>query len=167
MPDLKSLSREAIPEAHEKARHYRLLNEPWQAESICRDILRADPDDQEVLYTLILSITDQFDRYEATSHSQALELASKLTDGYQAEYCRGLIFERRGIAAYRRQTAGIGYIAHSHFQRAMKHFENAEQIQPRNNNDAILRWNACVRFINQHKLQPSPDEQWVEPFLDV
>ena len=30
----------AIPEALEKAHRYRLLNEPWQAESICHDVLQ-------------------------------------------------------------------------------------------------------------------------------
>lgn len=165
MLEFKPLPLESIPEALEKARHYRLLNEPWQAESICRDILRADPDNQEVIYTLILSMTDQFDR-GSTSFSQALELTSKLTERYQSEYCRGLIFERRAIATYKRQTPGNGFIAYSHFEQAMKHFENAEQVQPRNNNDAILRWNACVRFVKQYKLRPSPEE-WVEPLLDV
>src|SRR5258708_4803275 len=47
MYDLKPLSREAIPAALEKAHRYRLLNEPLEAESICRDILAADPGHQE------------------------------------------------------------------------------------------------------------------------
>lgn len=167
MPDLKPLSKEAIPEALEKARHYRLLNEPWQAESICRDILLSDSENQVVIYTLILAITDQFDGYVKTAASQALELADRLKDPYEAEYCRGLIYERRAIAAYRRQKAGSGNIAHSFFERAMKHYEQAEKLQSGVNRDAILRWNACVRFIQQHKLKPSPKEKWVEPFLDV
>ena len=37
MFDLKPLSKDAIPAALSKAERYRLLNEPWQAESICRD----------------------------------------------------------------------------------------------------------------------------------
>jgi hypothetical protein len=47
MYELKPLSREAIPAALEKAYRYRLLNEPLEAESICRDILEADPENQE------------------------------------------------------------------------------------------------------------------------
>ena len=46
MSDLKALSREAIPAALEKAERYRLLNEPGEAESICLDILQADPENQ-------------------------------------------------------------------------------------------------------------------------
>ncbi len=39
MFELKPLSPQAIPAALEKAKHYRLLNEPGAAESICLDIL--------------------------------------------------------------------------------------------------------------------------------
>ena len=46
MFELKPLSREAFPAALEKAERYRLLNEPLEAESICRDILAVDPDNQ-------------------------------------------------------------------------------------------------------------------------
>jgi hypothetical protein len=38
MSELKSLSKEAIPAALEKAMRYRLLNEPAEAESICLDV---------------------------------------------------------------------------------------------------------------------------------
>ncbi|MEX0680791.1 MAG: hypothetical protein WD097_05370 [Balneolales bacterium] len=166
MPELKPLSNDAIPEAHEKAKHYRLLNAPWQAESICRDILNADPDNQAVIYTLILAITDQFESYGRTSPAFAEELTSKLNDPYEAEYCRGLIFERLAIATYRRQTPGCGYHAYSHFQRAMGHYQKAEQFQSGTNRESILRWNACVRFIQQHKLESQPEEIGGEPLLD-
>jgi hypothetical protein len=57
---LKKLSKDAIPRAQERAERYRLLNEPVQAESICLDILEVNPQDQLVLVTLLLAITDQF-----------------------------------------------------------------------------------------------------------
>ena len=44
MFELKRLSEEAIPAALEKALRYRLLNEPAEAESICHDVLRIDPE---------------------------------------------------------------------------------------------------------------------------
>ncbi len=55
---LKSISREGIPEALAKAERYRLLKEPGEAESICRDVLTADPDTQAALRMLGLAITD-------------------------------------------------------------------------------------------------------------
>ena len=60
MLELKRLSADAVPSARKRALHYRLLNQPVLAESICRDILAIDPDDQEALVTLCLSICDQF-----------------------------------------------------------------------------------------------------------
>ena len=36
---LKPISKEAIPRAIQKAERYRLINQSWAAESICRDIL--------------------------------------------------------------------------------------------------------------------------------
>src|SRR5271167_44639 len=60
MFDLKPISPEAVPVALAKAERYRLLNEPWQAESICRDVLRIEPEHDLALTMLLLSLTDQF-----------------------------------------------------------------------------------------------------------
>jgi hypothetical protein len=57
---LKALSKEGIAAALQKAERYRLLNEPWQAESICRDILRADEQHEQALVMLVLAISDEF-----------------------------------------------------------------------------------------------------------
>ena len=65
---LKPISRAGINEAISKAELYRYLNEPGEAESICRDILALEPEHQTALRLLGLAITDQFtggmsDRY--------------------------------------------------------------------------------------------------------
>ena len=52
MPELKPISKEAIPSALAKAERYRLLNEPRLAESICRDVLRTDAGNQQGLVIL-------------------------------------------------------------------------------------------------------------------
>lgn len=167
MPDLKLISKDAIPAALEKARHYRLLNQPWQAESICRDILSSDPDNQQVIYTLILAMTDQFEGKLKRNISKTLSIVNKLTDNYQVEYCTGLIYERQAKAALNRQTPRAGYIAYDNLIKAMKHYEEAEKLRPSNDDESILRWNACVRFLDQHNIKPSPDESDRQPFLDV
>ena len=56
---LKPISRDSVAGALAKAERYRLLNEPNEAESICRDILQVDPANQEALISLILALTDQ------------------------------------------------------------------------------------------------------------
>ncbi len=53
MFELKPLSAEAIPAALEKAERYRLLNEPAEAESICLDVLKTDPENQQAIITLV------------------------------------------------------------------------------------------------------------------
>ena len=58
MFQFKSLHHDAIPAALEKAHRYRLLNEPQQAESICEDVLRLQPENQDALATLILALTE-------------------------------------------------------------------------------------------------------------
>lgn len=167
MLELKPISKEGIPNALEKAMRYRLLNDPWQAESICRDILRTDPGNQSAVMTLILSITDQFEGEYRASLQQAMEMAGQIKDAYQAEYCRGLIYERQATAALKRSTPRSGYIAYEHLRKAMEHYEGAQKLMPTNVEDPILRWNACARMINRHNLKPAPEEKGVQPFLDV
>ena len=167
MPELKPISKDAIPQALDKAMRYRLLNQPWQAESICRDILRTTPNHQQAIYTLILAMTDQFESSYKTSLQKAKEVVSRLTDDYQKEYCLGLILERQAKAALKRSTPRAGFMAYEFLGKAMKHYENAEELREEGNEESILRWNSCARFIDHHKLKPAPDDQRNQPFLDV
>ena len=95
---LKPISKGAIPRALEKAERYRLLNDPEQAESICLDILAADPDNQRALVMLILSITDRFGRTDAPGLQRAREYVAGLHDPYQRLYYEGLVREREARA---------------------------------------------------------------------
>src|SRR3974390_297692 len=99
MYQLKPLSIAAIPAALSKAERYRLLNEPWQAESICRDILAVDQDNQEATVMLILALTDQFD--QGINVQGPLDLIPALNSAYQRAYYTGIIHERRAIAIWR------------------------------------------------------------------
>lgn len=167
MFELKPLSKEAVPQALEKAIRYRLLNDPWQAESICRDILQAEPDNQEAILTLILSITDQFEGKFRRGLSDAMEVVSRLEDAYERLYYKGLIYERQATAALKRGTPRSSYIAYEHIRKAMTCYQKAEQSHPDKNEESVLRWNACVRLITERKLEPAPEDQGIQPFLDV
>src|SRR5215212_11128757 len=98
MSDLKRLSKEAIPAALEKANRYRLLNEPGEAESICLDVLKADPENQEAIITLMLALTDRFTRGYGVSDTQAKELLSRIKIDYDRSYYTGIFAERRAKA---------------------------------------------------------------------
>jgi hypothetical protein len=106
--ELKPLSREAIPDALEKAMRYRLLNEPSQAESICLDILRIAPGNQEALTALLLARTDQFG--VGVSVSQAKELLEQLEGAYARAYYAGIIAERSARSRLRDGQPGAGSI---------------------------------------------------------
>lgn len=167
MLQLKPLSPDSIPKALTRAKHYRLLNEPKQAESICRDILTIDPDNQLATLILILAITDLFGTEKRFSTSEAKDLCDKLSSEYEQKYYRGIIEERLGKAALKRTSPRVRYIAYEHYRLAMEYYEEAEKISPQGNQDAVLRWNACIRGIQEFKLEPSPEDKGAQPFLDV
>ena len=167
MFELKPLSPNSIEMALEKAKHYRLLNEPWQAESIFRDILNVEPNNQAAILNLILAISDQFASHGISSVKEAKKLCTQLEGEYQQKYYLGLIEERSGKVAVTRKTPRARYIAYEYYRRAMNYYEEAEKIRPEGNEDSLLRWNACVRAIQEYKLEPSPDDRRLQQFLDV
>jgi hypothetical protein len=159
MYTLKTLSREAIPAALEKAHRYRLLNEALEAESICRDILEAEPGNQEATITLVLALTDQFAERPNPCLEQARQLLSQISDEYGRTYYAGIICERRAKAQLKRGGLHAGHIAHDWFKEAMVHFERAAEIRPPGNDGAILRWNTCARILMANpRLVPAAEE---------
>jgi len=146
VPPLKPLSRGGIDAALERAQRYRLLHEPSQAESICLDILDVDPENQEALVLLLLAITDAFSE-NTEGARRALALLPRLSGDYNRVYYEGLIHERRARAIVARGGPGSGYGAYAALTHAMKSFERAEALRAPGHDDAILRYNACVRLL--------------------
>lgn len=152
MFELKPIHKEAVPSALEKARHYRLLNEPGAAESICLDILQVEPDNQEALVTLVLAMSDRFARDYAIGDAQIQDYLSRISDEYERAYYTGIIYERRAKANLSKGSPGAESTAYEFFRQAMSWFEKAETVRPAGNDDAILRWNGCARIITRNKL---------------
>ena len=143
--DLKPISQAGIAEAISKVEVYRYLNEPGEAESICRDILAVDADNQAALRLLGLAITDQFDGSTSDRYAEAENVFRSLTNEYERIYHHGIVHERKAKAQLK-----AGRLAHTIlpiFEEAMRCFEDAEKIRPVNNDDAILRWNRCLRLL--------------------
>jgi len=161
---LKTLSREAVDRALAKAERYRLLNEPGEAESICRDALEVDPDNQEAVAMLLLALTDQF-YDDGSSIAGAWQAAGRLRGDYERAYYSGIIYERQAKAHMRHDTPGAGPKAYEWLRQAMAWYEKAEAVRPAGNDDALLRWNACARFImHDRHLVPMTEERG-EPLL--
>jgi tetratricopeptide (TPR) repeat protein len=164
--ELKPITREGIPAALQKAERYRLLNESSAAESICLDVLEIDPKNQHALAALLLSITDQFaSRHDVADEvSRARAVVPHLESEYERRYYCGIIAERRARARLDQGALGAADVAAQGFREAMAWYEKAEAIRPAGNDDAILRWNTCVRVLHRHAPQRPTTEY--EPALE-
>ena len=163
MYELKPLSKAGIPAALAKAERYRLLNEAAEAESICRDVLRLEPENQLALVMLLLALTDQFGRGLPAVVNHAEEVLARLQGEYERAYYAGIICERRAKAQLRQGGPGSGSYAYGSLREAMTWYEKAEAIRPAGNDDALLRWNTCARILHERKLEAGPEERSEPP----
>ena len=152
MAELRPISKAGVPAAMGKATRYRLLNEPLLAESICRDILAIDPENQQALTTLLLAITDEFEKAGAGTFNDAKALLPKIEGQYERAYYEGIINERWGNA----QLAKGVRTSKSWFSAAMRCYTKAEALSEPDNDDAILRWNSCVRIMDRYDFVQEP-----------
>ena len=164
----KSISREGIPAALEKANRYRLLNDPEAAESICLDVLAADPENQTALVTQVLAISDQLavGRDLSVHVRRAQALLNDVRDEYKRAYYRGIVSERHAMALLRSDAPMSGSIAYDALRDAMESFERAESLRPAGNDEAILRWNTCARLLDRNPHLRPREEERVEPSLE-
>jgi hypothetical protein len=161
---LKPISRDSIDHALAKAERYRLLNEPTDAESICRDILEIAPANREARISLVLALTDEFPRDDRAFSSAVSEIAC-MESAYDRAYYSGIVWERRAKASHDAGRLGSSGHVYEWIVKALGLFEEAERVRPAGNDDSILRWNACVRFLERHKALGPRTEDVKEPIL--
>ena len=88
---------------------------------------------------------------------QAKEIVGKLPGEYERAYYAGIISER-WIKSQLRGGTHASY-ASGWFLEAMDFYQKAMALSPAGNDDAILRWNACVRFMDRNPtLKAHPEE---------
>jgi len=157
--ELKSISTDGIAKALERVERYRLLNEANLAESICLDILAISPSHQQALVALLLARTDQFGH--GIPMKSAQEVLQRIEGEYERAYYAGLICERQGHAYLRQHGLCSNSNTYQALRQAMQHYERAETLRPRGNDDAILRWNACARVLMRNpEIRPLPDAEF-------
>jgi hypothetical protein len=167
MFQLKPLSRDAIQPALARAERYRLLNEPIEAESICRDVLEVDPNHQQALVMLLLALTDQFGDHASGAAQEADEILRRLGNDYERAYYSGIVRERRAKALLDRGGPGAASSVYEWLREAMSWYERAEALRPAGNDEAILRWNTCARILMRHPhLEQAGDERPEPQFLE-
>jgi hypothetical protein len=157
MSQLKPIHKDTIPRAFEKAERYRLLNEPFEAESICLDILAVEPGHTQALSCLLLALTDQFSHGAGQAMERAKGLLARFSGDYEKAYYGGIICERFAKRKLRDGHPGAKALAYGYLNEAMASFEKAERLAPSGNDDAVLRFNACVRMIEHHGLSAPHD----------
>lgn len=151
MLEPRQISLQSVPTALRQAQHYRLLNEPALAESICRDVIDVAPENEDAWVTLLLSLTDQFDSRQGAAHDQANEILQHFSGEYKRLYYSGIISER-----WARAQLALGLpieSAANWIRRAMTQFMLASELAAADDPNPILRWNSCVRLLNQYNLQ--------------
>ncbi len=156
MFELKPLSQKAIGAALKKVERYRLLAEPWEAESICRDILAVDPENQEALRELIGAIAQQIGSGVGGDASEAVRLVGRLQSEFDREYYSGIVLERRAKELLAHGTLGVGPAVYDLLHNAMESYDRAQAVSRPDDDSAILRWNTCARIIMQNNLKPPP-----------
>jgi tetratricopeptide (TPR) repeat protein len=159
---VKRISTAGIAVAISKAELYRSLNEPEEAVSICRDILTIEPQHQPALRLLGLALTDQFTGRESDRYRETEEIFRQLKDSYERLYYTGILHERRAKAQLNAGQLPRSLVAL--FDHALDHFAEAEKIRPAGNDDAILRWNSCVRLLQNPAYEWGESEQELVPF---
>ncbi|MCL5262842.1 MAG: hypothetical protein M1568_01070 [Acidobacteria bacterium] len=163
---LKPLSHEGIETALAKAERYRLLGEPNEAESICLDILAIEPANERAQISFILALTDQISQ-EEDSFDRAIEAITNLESPYHRAYYSGIAWERRAKAFCGSHERVSGGYVYDWIVRALKFFEEAERLRPSGDDSSIVRWNACVRFLERHKeLEPVTEVARAPDFLE-
>jgi tetratricopeptide (TPR) repeat protein len=143
---LKKLLPGSIEAALAKAAHYRDLNQPEEAESICRDILDVEPDNQSAWRTYVLALTDRLQTRDIGLLEDALAAIAKLKDEYDRAYYAGIAWERAGKGHLDKREA---HSALASFEHALALFAEAEKLRP-TSPDPLLRWNRCVRILESN-----------------
>ncbi len=165
-PELKRISKEGVPAALQKAHRYRVLNDSVAAESICLDVLAVDPSNVEAIVTHVLAITDQFPAGHAADRARAEGAVSALKDPYRVAYYQGVICERWANGILHRAGSFSGEMAYDFIAQALAWYAKAEALRPAGNDEAILRWNTCVRTLQREpSVKPRDAEAW-EPSLE-
>ncbi len=147
--ELKRLTTQNLEAALAKASTYRDLNQPEEADSICRDVLDVDPENLHALQILGLSLTDRFGAGWVGLFEEAISVFERLGTEYDRVYYSGIAWERSAKAHLER---GEAHSAVTSFEHALALFERAEKLASGSSPDPVLRYNRCVRLLTTHPL---------------
>lgn len=150
------IHKDSITTVLEKARQYRSLLEPELAISICLDVFSVDKQNQEALVIYILALTDLYSHQNSKLQPKKIISAiDNLQSKFHKLYYTGIFLERKARAMLKNSMSHS--FAHEGLMEAISKYEEAEKIAPKHCSDPILRYNACIRTIQQENLKPRID----------
>src|SRR5262249_55044320 len=132
---LKAISKESVPRALEKAERYRLLNEPFFAESICLDVLAVDPENHDARITYLLALCDQIALGESSVLRRTQAAVAKLASEYERFYYGGIVKERQALSPLSHDRHGARDAAYYELRAAMDLYDQADARKPDPKND--------------------------------
>ncbi|MEX2180408.1 MAG: hypothetical protein WD771_00040 [Gemmatimonadaceae bacterium] len=164
--EIRPITREGVAAALQKAHRYRVLNDSVAAESICLDVLALEPANVDALVTHVLAITDQFPAGVAEDLRRAEAAVARLGDHYRHAYYHGVICERWAKSILQRAAPRSHEMAYEWMDKALDWYAKADRLKTPGNDEAILRWNTCVRILQRDpRIKPREAEAW-EPSLE-
>lgn len=144
---LKRLDDRNLTAAITLAKHYRDLNQPEEAESICRDVLTVSPKNEDAWRTLGLALTDRFPSAWMTLFDEACAVFANLSVPYERVYYTAITWERYAKAQL---ESGRAHNAIHAFEEALERFEEAAKLGAADDPAPILHYNRCVRALTTH-----------------
>ncbi|MGQ0647351.1 MAG: hypothetical protein ACT4P7_07245 [Gemmatimonadaceae bacterium] len=165
LPPIKPITAAGVAAALQKAHRYRVLNDSIAAESICLDVLAIDEDNTDAIVMHVLAITDQFATGRAEDLKRAGVAVARLRDPYRNAYYNGIICERWAKSILLRAIPRADEMAFEWVDKALGWYEKAETLRVPGNDEAILRWNTCVRMLQRDpNLRPREAEAYEPSF---
>jgi tetratricopeptide (TPR) repeat protein len=161
---LKPLFARNLDAAVALAKHYRDLNQPEEAESICRDVIAVAPDNAAAWRTLGLALTDRFPTSWMALFDEACAAFAKLPGDYERVYYAGIAWERYAKAQV---EAGRAHNAIHAFEEAIRRFEEAEKLGAEDEPGAILHYNRCVRALTENEVLVRASMAPIEPEFEL
>ncbi len=147
------IHKNTINSALDKAKQYRLLLEPELAVSICLDIFNIDKKHQETIIVYILALSDNLSKQK--NDTKIFDAIKLLTSEYHKKYYTGIYHERKALSLMKGNMSAS--FAYNLFTKAMDFYKQAIEISADDNDDAILRYNSCIRIIQHNRLSPRQD----------
>jgi len=97
---------------------------------------------------------------------RAREMVATLESEYARAYYSGIICERRATAHLKSGAPAAAAVAAEWLREATGWYETAEALRPEGNDEAILRWNTCVRLLERYEPHGPPRKEAYEAVIE-